>query len=1001
MKDFPKKYSHAFEQEIYEQWLAADAFSCNSQKDTEGTFMIAMPPPNVTWVLHLWHAMMLTVEDAMVRAARMDGKKTNYIPWTDHSSISTQVVVERKLEEKWIDPVSLGREWFLSEVRKWVEYSRSTIISQTKRMWTSCDRSQEQFTMSEHLSRSVRKAFVTLYNEWKIYKSQYMVNWSPKAKTVLSDLEVKFEEKVWKMYYIKYFVDGKWKCITVATARPETMFADVAVAVHPKDKRYKKWIWKHVLIPIVNRSIPVIADESVDMHLWTWALKVTPAHAEVDFEIAKRHDLSLEYFAIEKDWTFSDIAGDSFAWKDVYEFEENFIQHLQEIWNIEKIEEHIHSVPYCDRTWCRVQPLLSTQRFMDVSWAAQKILLHLDDEHVRIHPQRFEKTFRDWLENIRPWCISRQLRWGHRIPVWYDETWQMYAFDEDEIFDSKKKLKDTLLPRIIFNIISDSRLTNPFSIEQCIEVLFSPSLVPQYTCVLEAYLSIYRQKFSDSSSMIKLLDSLADICQVVAWDDESKKQKALISWWEKLVDLIEKSEHIVQSWDTYRFIYDPNDPKKVFIQEQDVLDTWFSSWLWPFSVLWRPEKTQNLADFYPNSVLETWYDIIFFRVIRMMIMWVELTDQLPFSDVYLHWLVRDKKWKKMSKSIWNVIDPIWLIEKYWTDALRWSLLSWNTPWNDMKFSEERVEYMWKFINKMRNASRYVLTKVELPKWWINYNWLQEDLIQNYDDLNVYDQWMYSKVQNLIAEVQKYQKKFMIWEWLQEIINTMWHDFCDWYIEISKIEVSDYTQKILIYCLWTFYKLLHPSLPFVTERLWKHFTFEWQLILSSSPVVKESWKKNYRMNLLMEMISHWRKMKSEVTKKNHERVDIFVHANKDIHDLVSSHENLVRDILNVDDITYVHSHESVEWDRNTTMVMDIKLWVKWKLEIDKKSLLKDLKKQLDQEEQFLQRLRNMFAWDFMNKAPEHVVEEKKKKMAEIKGKVQYLDGEIRKIKLQLK
>lgn len=1004
MKDFPKKFSHEFEQDIYKQWTDADAFSHHSQTETEWTFMIAMPPPNVTGVLHIGHAMMLTVEDAMVRTARMKWKKTNYIPWTDHASISTQVVVERKLEEKWIDPVSLWRTGFLSEVWKWVEYSRSTIISQTKRMWTSCDRSQEQFTLSEHLSRSVRKAFVKLYNEWKIYKSQYMINRSPKAKTVLSDLEVNFKEKEGKMYYIKYFVDGKWKCITVATARPETIFADVAVAVHPKDKRYKKRIGKHVLIPLINRSIPIIADESVDMHLWTGALKITPTHAEVDYEIAKRHDLSLEYYAINKDGTFSDLAWENFAGKDVYEFEENFVQHLNEIGNIEKIEDHVHSVPYCERTWCRVQPLLSTQWFMDVSWAAQKILMHLDDKHVTIHPNRFEKTFRDRLENIRPRCISRQLRWGHRIPVWYDEAWEMIALDEDEIFSNDKNLKDTLLSRIIFNVVADSRLSNPFSIEQCIEVLFSPSLVPQYSCVLDAYISIYRQKFVDSSSVQKLLDQFQEISDMVSWiswNDKSAKQKALISWGEKLIDLLDKSEHIVASWDTYRFIFDSSNPKKVYTQEEDVLDTRFSSGLWPFSVLWRPEKTPDLESFYPNSVLETWYDIIFFRVIRMMIMWVELTDQLPFSDVYLHGLVRDKKWKKMSKSIWNVLNPLDLIEKYGTDALRWSLLAGNTPWNDMKFAEEKVEYMWKFINKMRNASRFVLSKIDLDDEWLIYEDLQQKIVDNYDELNSYDQRIYSKTQTLIEDVDKYQEKFMQWEALQQTITVMWHDFCDRYIEISKIKVSDHTNTVLLYCLWTYYKLLHPCLPFVTEKLRQHFWFTGQLITSKRPVMKESWKKNYRMNLLMEMISHWRRLRGEVTNKKHEHVDLFVHANKDIHDLVSSHDLLVRDILHVDEIIYVHSHEEVEWDWNTAMVMDIKLWLRGKAAIDKRAVMKDLQKQLDQEEQFLQRLRNMFAGDFMQKAPDHVVAEKKTKMTEIKLKVQHLEAEIRKIKLHLK
>ncbi|USN54538.1 MAG: class I tRNA ligase family protein [Candidatus Peribacteria bacterium] len=365
--------------------------------------------------------MMLAVEDTMVRHARMDGKTTVWIPGTDHAGISTQVVVERQLLQNHKKTrFDLGREKFLQQVWRWVTQCRSTITDQTKRMGASCDWEREQFTMSEKLSRSVRKAFKNMYESKKIFKSTYMVNRSPGAQTVVSDLEVEFHEEEGKLYYLRYFIEGKGDSITVATTRPETIFADVAVAVHPKDRRYKKFIGRNVLIPIVNRAIPVIADENVAIDFGTGALKITPTHDETDFAVGQKHNLPMDRFALDKDNNFTEWAGEELAGKNAYDFFDNLIQHLHEIGNLEKVETHMHSVPYCERTKERIQPMLSQQWFMDVKPAADRIMHHLDEEDVLVHPERFIKTFQSWLEDIRPWCISRQLWWGHRIPVWYD-----------------------------------------------------------------------------------------------------------------------------------------------------------------------------------------------------------------------------------------------------------------------------------------------------------------------------------------------------------------------------------------------------------------------------------------------------------------------------------------------------------------------------------------------------------------------------------------------------
>ncbi len=1004
MEDFPKRYDHSFEPTMYENRLEQWCFSPDSQKWTKGEFMISMPPPNVTWVLHLWHALTMAIEDTMVRLARMKNKRTLRVPWTDHAGIATQVVVEKHLrDEQKITKDELWREAFMEKLWDWVHHSKDTILGQVKRMWASCDRWKEQFTMSEQMSRAVRKAFVKLYNEEKIYKDAYMVNRSPKAKTVLSDLEVEHREVEGNMYYIKYFIDGKWDCITIATVRPETMFADVAVAVHPKDKRYKKFIGKRVLIPIVNRSIPVIADEEVNMEIGTWALKITPTHSETDYHIAMRHDLPMDNFSFTKEGQFTELAWETFAGQDIADFEENLIHHLGEISNLDRVEDYTHSVPFCERTWCRVQPFLSTQWFMNVAPAAEKIMTSLEQDEVKVHPERFKHTFNQWLEDIRPWCISRQLRWWHRIPVRYDDSWTKYVFDEDNVLTDTKG-KKVILSRIIFNLIADSRLTNPFNIEQLIEALLEPSMVWQYDCVWNAYLEMYREQYKSKKNTIKDINEIQVLLDGVTWEFKQKKRMhdKLIGWAEKILDLLEKSAHIINQWDMYEFEFIAGKDNAELTQDTDVLDTWFSSWLWPFSVLWRPEETKDLKKFYPNTVLETWYDIIFFRVVRMMIMWVEHTKEMPFKHVYLHGLVNDKKGKKMSKSKWNVVDPMWLIETYGADAVRWSLLAWNTPGTDTKFDEKKVEYMSKFVNKIWNASRFVMNNEEMKKNKnVDYEKLGASLQRYSKKMNAYDTRIFSKTQDLIRQIDRYQDKFMIWEALQEIIAVVWHDFCDWYIEISKIEKSEVTHKVLLYCLGTFYKLLHPSLPFVTEKLRTLTGFAGTLMTSSWPVPFEVKQKDFKMNLLMDMISQRRKLKKKVTNKPHENVDIYVMANQDIHDLVKDHFSLVEDIVNVANVHYLTAWQEVEGDWEIAMLMDIKVWLKWIKWVNKKELLIDLEKQLAQEQQFLQTLRGLFTWDFAERAPADVVKEKKVKLDEMKSKVAWLEWEIRRLRMEVK
>lgn len=944
---------------------------------------------------------MLAVEDTMVRYHRMLGDATLWVPGTDHAGIATQVVVERELKKNEKKTrFDLGREQFLQKVWERVWVSRNTIVSQTKRMWASCDWSREQFTMSERLCRAVRKAFTNLYKEKKIYQSTYMVNRSPGAQTVLSDIEVDNKEVQWKMYYLRYFVEGKGDSITIATTRPETIFADVAIAAHPKDRRYKKRIWKNVLIPLINRPIPVIADESIDFDFGTGAMKVTPTHDEMDFEIGERHRLPMDRFAFDTHAKFTKLAWSALEWKDIDEFFPNLIQMLDEIGNIEKIEDYTHTIPYCQRTGCKVQPMLSLQWFMDVAPAADAVREAFAQQTIKVHPERFVKIFDNWLENIRPWCVSRQLRWGHRIPVWYDAAGVSHAYDEDSALDTTTGSYH-VLSMMIFNLVADSRLPNPFNVEELIEVFLQPSLTPADKTVVNAYIGIYREKYAHDKKMLKEVEEIAEI-----FGSLDKDAKAVVQAWAKVLDILENSCNIRQSGDKYQFYFSENGQEKEFVrQEEDVLDTWFSSALWPFSTLWRPEKTPDMETYYPMTVLETGHDIIFFWVIRMLLMWWEQTWKWPFQNVYLHGLVKDEQGQKISKSKWNAIDPIKLIEKFGADALRWALLQWNTPGTDVKFSEKKIDFMRRFLNKLWNASRFVSVRfVEdgKPMPSISYEMLERDIADHIGKLNAYDMWILGKLQAAVDQVGKYYSKFMLGEALQETIDMVWHDFCDRYIEITKLQQSTYTPKVMLYTLLTACKLLHPVVPHVTEKLRSLLGGEGILMMSAWPQPQFDVEKNYKMNLLMDMISQWRNLRQQATDKPHEQVVLLVQWNSQIQELVQEHSELIQHIIHAQEILYKDEFVEIEDEFHTALIMDIKVWVKGVKSVDWKQKLEVLEKQIEEEEAFLQRMRSTLANDdFAKKAPPEVIEEKKKKMQEVKQKIMQIQLEIQKIKMQKK
>ncbi|MFN7160882.1 MAG: valine--tRNA ligase [Candidatus Gracilibacteria bacterium] len=705
LSQIPKAYDPKnVEQRLYTWWKKEGLFAPKPGKTNE-KFSIVLPPPNVTGNLHIGHATRLATQDALVRYHRMKGDETVWIPGTDHAGISTQVVVEKKLAEQGKTRHQFSRDEFVKKVWDWVKIYKKNITEQEESMGASCDWSKERFTFDDDFNKSVNKVFVDLHKKDLIYQGDYIVNWCSRCATVLSDLEVISTVEKSKLYFIRYFLKAADKSVIVATTRPETMLGDVAIAVHPSDKRYKEFMDKMLILPILNKEIPVITDERVDMEFGTGAVKITPAHDLLDFEIGRDHNLGIVP-VITTDGKMNKSAG-KFAGLDVIQARQNIIEYLDNIGNLESIEDYDSSIKRCERCNTIVEPLISKQWFVRTKPMAEKALAAVKKGKTDFIPDRFEKEFVNWMENIKDWCISRQLWWGHQIPVYYGSNGEMQVSE-----------------------------TAP-----------------------------------------------------------------------------------------------ENTDKVTWKRDEDVLDTWFSSSLWPFVVFGWPEKTEDFKKFYPTSVLETGRDILFFWVCRMMMMGTELTGQSPFSHVFLGGLVRDQHNQKMSKSKGNGVEPKIMQEQYGTDALRLMLTIGTTPGNDFPISESKAENYRNFVNKLWNASRFIRMNMSETK---DYATIQKELEKNYKKLSLAERWILSRLSSHITDVSNAFENFMFGESLMKLYEFSWHEFCDWYIEISKIDKNEYTDMILQYGIMTILKLWHPVAPFVTEEIWSNFGQKDPLIISEWP-----------------------------------------------------------------------------------------------------------------------------------------------------------------------
>ena len=873
MKEINKAYNHEeFEDRIYENWEKSGYFkpefgrelSYDRQKDGN-PFVIMMPPPNVTGKLHIGHSLVLTLEDIMTRYHRLLGEPTLWLPGMDHAGIATQTVVDKALKKQGINKNEIGREKFVEKVWEWKKEYGETILKQTRKMGASCDWSRERFTLDDGASKSVREAFVTLYNKGLIYRDKYIVNWCPKCNTAIADDEVVHEEQEAKLYYFKY--DNNFP-ITIATTRPETKFGDTGVAVNPDDKRYKEFIGKEFEINLdrVKHKIKVFGDRAVDPEFGTGAVGVTPAHSAIDWKMADANKLPIIQ-VIDQYGKMTEVAGEKYKGLKAKEAGLKLVEYLRENNLLEKEEDYTNNLSICYRCSTAIEPQPSLQWFVKMRPLAEKALKAVKSGEIEIIPKRFEKTYFYWMENIPDWCVSRQLWWGHRLPVYYrkkseiqisksetnpndqnPKTWNLKIYGQD-IFDAIKTNKKSIETRagktetdekywgninpgdnIIFTL-ADSNTDKPIEPIQKTE-----KLVALVT------------KFDDIDDLLshKAIKSIA----------ADGKEDSYRLWWKKMPELVKRIDQYgiwaIELEQVNNDIYvGVNPPKDIenWEQDEDVLDTWFSSALWPFSTLGWPDKTKDLDYFYPTSVMETAYDILPFWVNRMIMAGLELTGMIPFKTVYLHGMVRDEHNKKMSKSSGNALDPLDLIPKYGTDALRMALVVGSTPGQDMAIGETKIKGYRNFSNKIWNASRFTILRVtdgDLQTGIIGESKVP-NLNINLKILTKADKDILSNHEEVIKSITKKLETYKFSQAGEELYEYFWHNFCDIYIEVAKEQlqsnskseirnpkqiqnskqdseprndkVTENTKKILIKILSETLIMLHPFVPFVTEAVW--------------------------------------------------------------------------------------------------------------------------------------------------------------------------------------
>jgi len=863
MNNIPSKYNpKEFEDKIYSLWMEENCFTATPNGDKK-PFTIVLPPPNITGQLHMGHALDHTLQDVLTRWKRMQGYEALWLPGTDHASIATEVkVVERIKKEEGKTKEDLGRDEFLKRAWKWKEEFGGTIVGQMKKLGDSCDWSRERFTMDEGCNEAVKEFFIKLYEKNLIYRGNRIINWCPDCLTTLSDAEVDHEDTPGKYYFVKYpYVDNKDEYFVVATTRPETIFGDVAIAAHPDDERYKHLIGRKVIVPLVGREIPIIGDEYPDMTKGTGALKITPSHDPNDFEIGLRHNLE-QISCMNEDGTMNKVAG-KYEGMDRYECRKLFVKDLQENGFVLKIEDTDHNVGTCYRCHTIVEPRISDQWFVAMKDLAEPALRAGENKEVEFVPERFTKIYTHWLENIRDWCISRQLWWGHRIPAYYCQ-------DCNEIMVQKDA---------------------PHTCSKC------------------------------GSTNIK--------------------------------------------------------------QDEDVLDTWFSSGLWPFSTMGWPNQTEDLKYFYPTDVLVTGYDIIFFWIVRMVFSALEMTDVSPFKHVFVHGLVRDAEGRKMSKSLGNGVDPLEIIDQYGADALRFMLMTGISPGNDTRFKVEKLESCRNFANKLWNASRFVLMNIDGDI--IDEN----TAAQNY---KTEDKWIISRMNKAAKEITDNLNSFELGIAAGKVYDFIWNEYCDWYIEIVKPRLygedgidKDTARFVLIKVLKDMLKLLHPFMPFITEEIWTYLPdTDSRLVKASWPEFKEN--ENFEdaeanMEFIMEAVRSIRNIRAEMNVAPSRKARaLFLPSKENCKNYIANGQNYFATLANITEITIIEDKSAAGEDTASSVIDGTEIYLPLADLIDYEKEIERLEKEKTKLQGELDRVHGKLNNEkFMSKAPENVVAEEREKL----------------------
>lgn len=845
-----------FEDRIYKEWEEKGYFKAQPNPN-KVPFTVVIPPPNITGQLHMGHALNDSIQDSIIRFKRMQGYETLWLPGTDHASIATEVKIVDALKAEGLSKEQIGREEFLVRAWAWKEKYGGRIVEQLKKLGSSCDWSRLAFTMDENLNRAVKEVFVNLYEKGLIYQGKRIINWCPVCKTALSDAEVDYTEEQSGLWHIKYQVKGEDRYVVVATTRPETMLGDVAVAVNPKDERYKDIIGKTLILPLANREIPLVLDDYVELDFGTGAVKITPAHDPNDFEVGLRHNLPV-IKTMNDDGTMNEEAG-KYQGLDRFECRKQIIKDLEELGLLEKTEEYAHNVGHCYRCSTIVEPIISKQWFVKMQPLAKPAIDVVKKKSIKFTPDRFTKIYYNWMNNIRDWCISRQLWWGHRIPAYYcDDCGEM--------------------------VVSKHDIT---------------------TC--------------------------------------------------------------------------PKCNSKKMRQDEDVLDTWFSSALWPFSTLGYPEATEDLKYFYPTDLLVTAYDIIFFWVARMIFSGLEHTNRIPFKDVLIHGLVRDAQGRKMSKSLGNGIDPLEIIDEYGADTLRYALLGGIAPGSDTRFSKDKIEGCRNYINKIWNASRFVIMNCEGKK------------IKDIQDvkLNIADKWIISRFNNTVKKVTLNMEKYEIGLACSELQEFFWNDFCDWYIELSKpyLYGTDENKKsdvlsVLIYVLKNTLKLLHPYIPFITEEIYQHIPgVNESIMISEYP--RYNSKLAYRKDAedcryVMSVITAIRQIRADTGCAPSKKVDLYIVTEKKR--LIEKASIYIEKLANIGTIKFIENKDEIGVKTVSVVLDKTELYIPLGELVDIDKEVVRLKGELEKVESEIARANGKLSNNgFLAKAPKALVDQEREKL----------------------